>query len=225
MMKRRLSMPMVLILVLGMFSPFLPFALYFRRAAFSGDLAFAIIFCLIACEKIHAMIFRLPDKNLCNADKDWTAVAVGLTYVGTMYAVVGEFFYRGEGIRLPWVSLLGFLVYASALSLRYWAFHHLGRQWAIQLDKAGSENRELIRTGPYGLIRHPLYLGACLECLSIPLIFNSFWALLLGAASFIPLELARARFEERFLQATFGGEYEDYKRDVHGFLPFPARKR
>lgn len=218
-MKKLHSALMLLILLLVVVLPVLPFLVgRFSLRSFSCDLLFALLFSLIIVEKIYAMILRQPDRNLLAGGQDWTAVAVGLAYVGTMYAVAFEFFGRGTGLVFLPAAGLGAVVYGLALGLRYWALHHLGRQWAVQLDQAEVRGRSLVRTGPYALMRHPLYLGACLECLAIPLMFNAFWAFWLGLIVFVPLEIKRAGFEEKYLRLAFGREYEEYAHKVKGFF-------
>jgi protein-S-isoprenylcysteine O-methyltransferase Ste14 len=94
----------------------------------------------------------------------------------------------------------------------------------VHVDRGTDPSNQLVRSGPYGWVRHPLYVGACLECLAVPLLFNSFWSLLFAAAVFCPLEILRARFEERFLFDAFGDSYRAYAREVPGFLPRLGRR-
>ncbi len=222
-MQKFLSLLMLIVLLLVFLLPPAPFAIYyFLHDPFAGGWLFAGVLCAIFTEKLYAMIFRMPRGNLLSVKKDWTAVAVGLTYTGTMYFITAEFFLSQQGIAHFAATIFGLLIYLAALGLRYWSFMHLGRHWAVQLDQAKeSEESQLIRGGPYGVIRHPLYTGACLECLAIPLIFNTYWALLFGLAAFVPMEVARARFEENYLRLGFGDEYEKYAAEVPGFIPRP----
>ena len=74
-------------------------------------------------------------------------------------------------------------------------------------------------------MRHPLYFGACLEIVGLPLFLGAWGALLFGALFFIPLEITRAYYEERFLRELFGSAYRDYKNEVWGFFPLPFSPR
>lgn len=219
-MGKLLSGTMVVVFFLAMFLPFSPFVLwYFHTSRSVYSFWFASFFCLIMVEKIYAMFFRNRDNRLFSPREDWTAPAVGLVYTSLMYAVIVEYFQGGGEIVWPSVTIIGVFLYFLAIAFRYWAFYHLGRHWAVQLDWAGPANPKLIRTGPYGLIRHPLYSGACIEALAIPIIFNSFLAFLFGLFFFIPLEFKRAAFEEKYLIAVFGSDYERYTEEVGAFLP------
>ncbi len=69
-------------------------------------------------------------------------------------------------------------------------------------------DQRLVWTGPYAIVRHPMYSGALIMLFGTPLALGSWWALLM----FIPMALAilwRARDEERFLMANLPG-YEEY---------------
>jgi len=219
-----LSALMVFTFVLAVLAPFVPFALLAVRGAFPGALPFCILFSVIVLEKIYAMLFRMRTKELFRVTQDWTSAAVGVSYSLAMYATITEFFGRGTGVTVLPAALFGGGLYLFAVALRYRAFDHLGRHWAVHVDRGTDSSNQLVRTGPYRLIRHPLYVGACLECLAVPLLLNSFWSLLFAAVVFCPLEVLRARFEEGFLFAAFGEAYRDYARDVPGFLPRLGRR-
>lgn len=214
-----LSILMLLVLALALCAPFVPFVLLALCPPFPGDLALACLYALIVVEKIYAMIFRQPTKDLANVTGDWTSVAVGLSYAAVMYAAIVEVFLRGSGMTVPAATGAGALVYAAAVALRYCAFHHLGRGWAVHLDRSDVRSRPLVRTGPYRWIRHPLYLGACLECVAVPLLLNAWGAGALALLVFCPLEVQRARYEERCLRDALDGAYTAYARDVPGFIP------
>ncbi|MEI7901650.1 MAG: isoprenylcysteine carboxylmethyltransferase family protein, partial [bacterium] len=79
--------------------------------------------------------------------------------------------------------------------------------------------------GPYRIMRHPLYLGACLEIVGLPVFLGAWGSLLFGTLVFIPLEITRAYYEERFLSELFGSAYRQYKDEVWAFFPFPLKPR
>ena len=202
----------------------LPFVFFFASAPFPHRLLGTTLFVATGAERVWAMYFRVRRKGLLEPRADWTAPAVGLAYMAVMYAVILEFYWRRTGIERAGLCVAGAVLYVAAVALRYWCLHLLGSQWAIHLDRASDEGT-LIRTGPYRWIRHPLYLGACMEIVGIPLMLNAFLALPFGAVTFIPLEVQRAYYEERFLRATYGDLYADYVAETWAFLPLPFGKR
>jgi protein-S-isoprenylcysteine O-methyltransferase Ste14 len=81
------------------------------------------------------------------------------------------------------------------------------------------ENQTVISTGPYALVRHPLYASASLYLLGTPLALGSYWGLLV-AAGMIPLLMWRLFDEERFLATNLRG-YQEYLEKVrHRLVPY-----
>ena len=82
-----------------------------------------------------------------------------------------------------------------------------------------AEDQKVISTGPYAIVRHPMYSGALLSMLGIPLALGSWWGLL----TFVPAVaglIGRLLHEERFLTCNLAG-YADYTSKVHyRLVPF-----
>jgi len=93
----------------------------------------------------------------------------------------------------------------------------LGRQWALVARVI--EGHELIRQGPYGVVRNPIYL-AMLGMLVATGLTVSHWQALAGAtAVFMIGTEIRIRSEEKLLQEAFGPQFADYAREVPAFIP------
>jgi protein-S-isoprenylcysteine O-methyltransferase Ste14 len=75
-----------------------------------------------------------------------------------------------------------------------------------------AENQKVISTGPYALVRHPMYAGALLLIVGLPLALGS-WYGLLGIFGFLPVLIWRLSDEERFLTRNLPG-YSEYKDQV-----------
>jgi protein-S-isoprenylcysteine O-methyltransferase Ste14 len=82
------------------------------------------------------------------------------------------------------------------------------------------EHHTLITTGPYALVRHPIYLGILLFTLGTGLVFDR-GAVVLLAAALVPCFLAQARIEDRIFAAHFGAEHAAYRAQVPAVLPWP----
>lgn len=89
---------------------------------------------------------------------------------------------------------------------------HLGRSFSV-LPQA----RRLVRNGPYGLIRHPLYVAEAIATLGMVMLHLGWPAIVLGLVQ-TALQLARIHYEEAVLTEAFP-EYRDYARDVPRFIP------
>ncbi len=202
----------------------LPVALYPFMPSFDGKAAGVFLFVAACVERMWAMYLRQGLGRACDgAGRDWTAIAVGYAYALTLGGVAVEFLLRRCFPCLVFV-VVGATVYGAGVALRYWAFHVLRHQWHVDVSDTNGA-RYLVREGPYRIMRHPLYLGACLEIVGLPMFLGAWGALLFGLLVFIPLEIARAYYEERFLGTLFGDSYRQYKKEVGAFFPFPFRPR
>lgn len=115
-----------------------------------------------------------------------------------------------------WLGTTGTMITAAGLTLAIWARRQLGSNWSaaiiIKVD------HQLIRTGPYALIRHPIYSGILVAMLGTALVIGSYRglvavALLLGGL------LWKARREERILGREFGEAFERYRERTGIWLP------
>jgi protein-S-isoprenylcysteine O-methyltransferase Ste14 len=82
-----------------------------------------------------------------------------------------------------------------------------------------AENQKVISTGPYAIVRHPMYAGSLVYVLGMPLALGSYWGLI-PVAAMAPFLIWRLLDEERFLANDLAG-YSEYQKKVrHRLLPF-----
>jgi protein-S-isoprenylcysteine O-methyltransferase Ste14 len=105
---------------------------------------------------------------------------------------------------------------AAGVAFAIWARFYLGQNWSSAVTiKVG---HQLIRTGPYAWVRHPIYSGLLVALLgtslarakvagliALPLFWLSFWI--------------KSRLEEQFMHKTFGEEYAEYSRSTGSLIP------
>jgi protein-S-isoprenylcysteine O-methyltransferase Ste14 len=82
-----------------------------------------------------------------------------------------------------------------------------------------AENQKVISTGPYAIVRHPMYASASLYLLGTPLALGSYWGLAVLVAM-MPFLLWRLFDEERFLARNLPGYTEYQLRVRHRLVPF-----
>ncbi len=111
---------------------------------------------------------------------------------------------------------LGVLLTAAGIGVAFWARRHLGTNWSGTVTL--KEGHELIRTGPYRFIRHPIYTGILLALLGTAITFGEVRALLAVAIAWLSFYIKACR-EESFLTQEFGPGFDEHKRHTGMFLP------
>jgi protein-S-isoprenylcysteine O-methyltransferase Ste14 len=102
--------------------------------------------------------------------------------------------------------------------LGWTAVTHLGRQFRIQAGLY--EDHELVRTGPYAVVRHPIYASLLAMLLCTLLLLTPWpWALV-AVAIFVAGTEVRVRTEDRLLESRFGDAFRDYRHRVPAYVPF-----
>lgn len=126
------------------------------------------------------------------------------------------------GLRLRFLPLTnvvvgtGLAIQLLSLALALWARRHLGRNWGAALRVAVGQ--ELVRSGPYRKVRHPIYTAMMGLYAGTALVSGELRALL----AFVIVVAAYARkisLEERTLGEFFGPDYQTYRRDTWALLP------
>lgn len=123
--------------------------------------------------------------------------------------------YRFIGPEAVW-SPLGAILAMCGFALAVWARNHLGKYWSGIITL--KEGHQLIRTGPYRLVRHPIYTGVLLAFLGSAMAVGRGR----GLVAFFVVTVAfgiKAKREERNLLSRFGDEYRLFQREVKALLP------
>lgn len=153
-----------------------------------------------------------------------TGASLGLILQGLAFSMVWMVRRSQDSSIWPgalWVDVavaavvLVLMVISVVLSLL--AVRELGRQWAVQARTV--EQHELITTGPFALLKHPLYVGFCGLFLATGLALTDWRALGFACLAFGGGMVIRIRAEDELLAATFGSAFEDYRRRVPAVIP------
>lgn len=116
------------------------------------------------------------------------------------------------------LNYVGITLYILGLLLRYVSIIHLGRFFTRNV--AVSESHELISSGPYKILRHPLYLGLFLLSTSVPLFFSN---IILTPIAYLLMGYIlnhRMTLEEHILESSLGQIYKHWKKSRYKFIPF-----
>jgi protein-S-isoprenylcysteine O-methyltransferase Ste14 len=141
----------------------------------------------------------------------------GILIEGIGYAMVwqGRFWSRAPNEWQVGLAII-FLLFAWLLSWR--GVRALGRQWRI--DAGINTDHGLIRSGPYRVVRHPIYASMFCMLLATGTMIAT-WPLLLAAVIvFLVGTEIRVRVEDGLLTSRFGDHARDYQRSVPAYIPF-----
>ena len=161
------------------------------------------------------MYFKAPNllRSRLNAKEKQKTQQGVIKYSGLMF--LAAFIVAGLNFRFKWNTLPQFIVYAGiALFLVSYAMfgevlrenEYLSRTIEVQ------EGQQVVTTGLYRFVRHPMYSATVFLFLSMPLILNSLWSFVI-MLTYIPLILARIKNEEEVLERELEG-YTEYKKKV-----------
>jgi protein-S-isoprenylcysteine O-methyltransferase Ste14 len=128
---------------------------------------------------------------------------------------LGAFQHRGLNSN-PWRAGVGLVLFADGLAFAIWARRHIGRNWGSPMSQKNEP--ELVTSGPYRLVRHPIYAGLLVATTGTAVALS--WEWLIAAALVGIYFIYRALREERNLSEQFPDTYPPYKRSTKMLLPF-----
>jgi protein-S-isoprenylcysteine O-methyltransferase Ste14 len=175
---------------------------------------------LIVCWVVWLLAFLKParlaagQKKVVRArESRWGMALVTLSFA-FLWAFVRPAGFEKSAISLTFSMLLG----PPSVLLAWAATRRLGKQWRYEAALTG--NHELIQSGPYSLVRHPIYLSVLGMQLATGCAWT-WWPMFLAAIglNLVGTEI-RMRAEDRLLAEHFKESFAAYRSKVLGFLPF-----
>jgi protein-S-isoprenylcysteine O-methyltransferase Ste14 len=166
-------------------------------------LAIGLYTLMVAC--LYVLRLR-PKSTLSGAGPTAAAILGGF--------LMSALLFLNQRTDLPLaVQVLACLLVLIGNAFAVYILTHLGRSFSIL-----PESRKLVTSGPYQVVRHPLYLAEAVATLGALIAFLSPWAFLLVAVQ-ITLQLVRIHYEEKVLRETFP-EYNDYAKKTWRLIPW-----
>jgi protein-S-isoprenylcysteine O-methyltransferase Ste14 len=131
-------------------------------------------------------------------------------------------------ILLPWLYLqlwpvglwpfwLGAAVTITGLLFSVWAREHLGRNWSSAVTI--KQGHELITTGPYAVVRHPIYTGILTGFMGMAIAISQVRGFVVFALVFLAFWI-KLRREEQWMRSQFGEVYVTYARQTAAVVPY-----
>jgi protein-S-isoprenylcysteine O-methyltransferase Ste14 len=139
---------------------------------------------------------------------------------------------QGVGFALAWsgvgrrgaaavpvaLATAGLVIGLGSAGLALVAVRHLGKQWALQARLV--EGHQLVTTGPYAYVRHPIYTAMLGMLVATGLLTGALMPLAIGLVPFLVGTWIRTQREEALLRGQFGEAFEAYRRRAGWLLPF-----
>jgi protein-S-isoprenylcysteine O-methyltransferase Ste14 len=114
------------------------------------------------------------------------------------------------------VSLLGLAVQGLGFLLAIWARRSLGQNWSGRIEI--KVDHQLVRSGPYRLLRHPIYTAVLMMSVGMTVVIGKVVSLI-GLGVIVIAYVRKIRLEEANLREAFGAEYDEYRRQTWGWVP------
>lgn len=110
------------------------------------------------------------------------------------------------GVAFTWIGI----------GIALWARYNLGQYWSARITL--KEDHQLIRTGPYAYLRHPIYTGLDLAVLGTALTIDR-WRCVAGVCLIITGYVIKAKKEESLLAGQFGQAFDEHRKRTGFLLP------
>jgi protein-S-isoprenylcysteine O-methyltransferase Ste14 len=136
--------------------------------------------------------------------------------VGVAVVLLRVFNVHTLAVHALGVQIAGVVVLVAGLGFAVWARIYLGRNWGMPMTK--KDEPELVTSGPYRFVRHPIYSGLLLALLGTALATNLYWLIALGLMGLY--FLYSARVEERLMTSSFPVLYPTYRAKTKMLIPF-----
>ena len=172
------------------------------------------------------LVWALQSKQTSQRESGVSRLIYGVLVWGALILL----FYRGPLpglwnaqvlVERAWFGPVAVAVTALGFAFTLWARAYLGSNWSgsvtIKVD------HELIRTGPYRLVRHPIYTGIIVASIGTALAYDRWRCVLALPLLWLAFTVKRLK-EEKFMRQTFGSQYDDYTRISGAIFPLIVRR-
>lgn len=153
-----------------------------------------------------------PPASVVNRKSRWGALMQLIAYT-----VLWQAHFWARPLPL-WRTLVSILLFALACGLSWSSARALAGQ--LRMDAALGSDHHLVQSGPYGLVRNPIYTSMLLVISATAVVITPWKLFLVSLACFIVGTEIRVRTEEKLLASRFGDEFQAYKRAVPAYIPF-----
>ncbi|MFX1560572.1 MAG: isoprenylcysteine carboxylmethyltransferase family protein [Promethearchaeota archaeon] len=164
---------------------------------------------------------KAAERDMGREFKILTAVITVIGAVGLVMYLISPPWWTWTRFPLEeWLQWIGIIIAIPPIFYLVWVHRHLDTQWSIALEL--QEDHQLITSGPYKRIRHPMYLGIFIYTFGLSLVASDILVFIFFMFS-IWVNYRRIPDEEQMLIDEFGDEYREYMKRSGKLLP-PFRR-
>jgi protein-S-isoprenylcysteine O-methyltransferase Ste14 len=149
-------------------------------------------------------------------------------FVQIGFAIMGTILLFDSGLSVGWLgsrllpkaaalAWVGVAITAGGIAFAVWARFVLGQNWSSEITV--KEGHEFVRSGPYSLVRHPIYSGVLLALFGTAICVGELRGVIAFGLFIVGFRL-KARLEETLLSEQFGEQYRSYQNEVKALIPF-----
>ncbi|MBN9620999.1 MAG: isoprenylcysteine carboxylmethyltransferase family protein [Actinobacteria bacterium] len=154
-------------------------------------------------------------RGVKSGSRGYAGLQIRVILLVVVIVLVRVIHVRSVEIHSVPVEVVGAVIFLSGLALAVWARRHLGRNWGMPMTL--KDEPELVSTGPYRLVRHPIYTGLLLGLLGTALM-TSLLGLVVVVIAGVYFYYA-ATVEERNLAASMPQSYPAYRARTKMLIP------
>lgn len=115
-------------------------------------------------------------------------------------------------------TFLGLILLFGGTIFRIWCIQTLGKNFTVAVKTQSTQ--QLIKVGPYQIIRHPSYLGAYLAIVGSAVLLHAYCSIAVATIVMFLTYVYRIKVEETALVNHFGNSYEQYQQETKKLIPF-----
>jgi len=171
----------------------------------------------IGCAWIVFWVYWLVSASTSkeSVPSGWRTRLTGVSVVA-VFLISGVLRHGDLAVHNVILATIGAVLFACGIALAVWARLHLGRNWGMPMTQRAEP--ELVTSGPYRFVRHPIYSGLLLAILGTALVDNLLG--LIVVAVLVGYFYYCGTVEERNLTATFPKAYPEYRSRTKMLIPF-----
>ena len=164
---------------------------------------------------VYWMVSAREMKKTARREAPWRGLSILIVFFALLF-LQGYVFHFDFIPHTVMIEVTGVVLCGLGIAFAIWARRHLGKSWSAR--PSIQEEHELVTSGPYRSVRHPIYTGVMIAVLGSTLVGGTFWFIIFILFCF---ELVwRIRIEEQLMLQQFPNQYPDYKERTKMLIPF-----